>query len=36
MISPFLMKTSEIEKEWKSRGFSFAVWEDPPGKQDLE
>lgn len=26
------MKTADIEKEWKTRGFSFAVWEDPPGK----
>lgn len=24
--------TAKIEKNWKSRGFSFAVWEDPPGK----
>lgn len=24
--------TAKIEKNWKARGFSFAVWEDPPGK----
>ena len=27
MIDQFM-----VEKSWKSRGFSFGIWEDPPGK----
>lgn len=26
------MDTKQIEQSWVSRGFSFAVWTDPPGR----
>jgi mannose-6-phosphate isomerase-like protein (cupin superfamily) len=26
------MNLAHIEKDWKSRGFSFGVWEDPAGQ----
>jgi mannose-6-phosphate isomerase-like protein (cupin superfamily) len=27
------MNLTQIEKDWKSRGFSFGVWEDPAGQR---
>lgn len=27
------MNFSQIEKEWKTRGFSFGVWKDLPGTE---
>ena len=26
------MKLSEVERDWKARGFSFGIWTDPPGQ----
>ena len=26
------MDLASIERDWRSRGFSFGVWEDPPGQ----
>lgn len=26
------MNTQSIEQSWKSRGFSFGIWTDPPGQ----
>jgi len=26
------MQPEKIKKDWKARGFSFGVWEDPPGQ----
>jgi len=27
------MNLAQIEKDWKSRGFSFGIWEDPAGQR---
>lgn len=27
------MDSSEIKEDWESRGFSFGVWDDPPGQR---
>lgn len=27
------MNNSEIQKDWESRGYSFGIWDDPPGQR---
>jgi cupin 2 domain-containing protein len=29
---PTTLDLKQIEQDWKSRGFSFGIWEDPPGQ----
>lgn len=29
---PKMLDTTIIENNWRSRGFSFELWEDPPGQ----
>lgn len=26
------MNAEQVEKDWQRRGFSFGIWEDPPGR----
>lgn len=31
-MNPKTLNLTQIEKSWRSRGFSFGIWTDPPGQ----